>query len=61
MSTDTDFAAQWRKDPEGTLAKRGLRLSNEELNFLKAGLRRQDLNTKKVNLSDLLEKAMNWR
>jgi hypothetical protein len=61
MSTDNDFAAQWRMDPEGTLAKRGLRLSNEELNFLKAGLKRQDSNGKEVKLSDLLTKAANWR
>jgi hypothetical protein len=61
MSTDLDFAAQWRMDPEGTLAKRGLRLSNEEMAFLKSGLRRQDLRSKEVNLSDLLVKAGNWR
>ena len=61
MSTDNDFAAQWRLDPEGTLAQRGLRLSNEELAFLKAGLKRQDLKAKEVNLADLLVKAGNWR
>jgi hypothetical protein len=60
MSTDNDFANQWRLDPEGTLAQRGLRLSKEELAFLKAGLKRQDQN-KPVNLSDLLVKASNWR
>lgn len=58
MSTDNDFAAQWRVDPEGTLAKRGLRLSQEELAFLKAGLQRRD--GEQVHLSDLARKARNW-
>lgn len=61
MSNDNDFANQWRLDPEGTLAQRGLRLSKEELAFLKAGLKRQDVNGKSINLSDLLVKASNWR
>ena len=39
MSTDQNFAAQWRIDPEGTVAQRGLRLSKEEMAFLKAGRR----------------------
>lgn len=60
MSTDNDFASQWRLDPEGTLAKRGLRLSNEELAFLKSGLKRQDRRDE-VNLADLLTKVSNWR
>lgn len=60
MSTDRDFAAQWRADPEGTLAQRGFRLSKEELAFLKAGLTRQD-NRDGVDLGDLLTKANSWR
>jgi hypothetical protein len=60
MSTDNDFAAQWRLDPEGTLTKRGLRLSKEELAFLKSGLKRQD-RSDEVKLSDLLTKASDWR
>lgn len=60
MSTDNDFAQQWRLDPEGTLVKRGLRLSKEELAFLKSGLKRQDRNDE-VKLSDLLTKASDWR
>lgn len=61
MSTDRDFAAQWHVDPEGTLAQRGLRLSKEELAFLKAGLKRQDHNRDEVDLGDLLVKAGGWR
>ena len=61
MSTDNDFANQWRIDPEGALAKRGLWLSNEELAFLKAGLRRSGQNDNEVHLSDLLRNAREWR
>jgi len=59
LSTDHDFASQWKTDPEGTLAKRGLRLTNEELAFLKTGLKRRD--TDNVRISDLLLKARDWR
>ncbi|HJW91098.1 MAG TPA: hypothetical protein VJ436_10705 [Anaerolineales bacterium] len=34
ISTDADFAARMRTDPEGALAERGWRLSKEELAFL---------------------------
>jgi hypothetical protein len=34
MSTDTDFASQLYSNPKETLAKRGLKISNEELAFL---------------------------
>jgi hypothetical protein len=61
MSTDNDFANQWRIDPEGALAKRGLWLSNEELAFLKAGLKRSGLKDDEVHLSDLMRKARNWQ
>lgn len=61
ISTDNDFANQWRLDPEGTLAKRGLWLSNEELAFLKAGLKRSRQNEIEVHLTDLLRKASSWR
>ena len=59
MSTDLDFASQWRVDPEGTLAKTGFRLSQEELAFLKAGLKRRD--NSEVRLSDLVRQASGWR
>lgn len=60
ISTDNDFADQWRLDPEGALAKRGLWLSNEELAFLKAGLKRNGQGDE-VRLADILRKATNWR
>jgi hypothetical protein len=58
MSTDRDFAAQWKLDPESALAQRGFRLSKEELDFLKVGLKRRD---PEVDLSDIVKKAENWR
>jgi len=58
MSTDNDFASLWRVDPEGALAKTGFRLSQEELAFLKAGLKRRDNN--EVRLSDLVRQARGW-
>lgn len=61
ISTDNDFANQWHLDPEGTLAKRGLWLSNEELAFLKAGLKRNGQESQEVSLADILRKATNWR
>lgn len=61
ISTDNDFANQWHLDPEGTLAKRGLWLSNEELAFLKAGLKRNGQVDQEVSLADILRKATNWR
>jgi hypothetical protein len=42
ISTDDQFAAEWRSDPEAALATRGLKLSQEELNFLSKGLKRKD-------------------
>lgn len=39
ISTDTDFAALWRSDPDQALSKRGLKLSNEEKAFLVTGLK----------------------
>jgi hypothetical protein len=59
MSTNEDFATQWRVDPEGALSKTGFRLSQEELAFLKAGLKRRD--DSEVRLSDLVRQANNWR
>jgi hypothetical protein len=61
ISTDNDFARQWNLDPEGALAKRQLRLSNEELAFLKAGLKRSRQSENEVRLADFLREAAEWR
>ena len=40
ISTDADFASQWRSDPDAALANRGMMLSQEEKAFLTRGLKR---------------------
>jgi hypothetical protein len=34
MSSDTEFASELYSNPEAALAKRGLKISNQEINFL---------------------------
>ena len=58
MSTDTDFAARMRSDPESALAERGLKLSKEEQAFLSKGLIRES--EKRVTLSDLASLYVGW-
>lgn len=60
ISTDTEFAARWRTNPEAALAEKGLQLSKEELAFLSAGLKKKDHD--KVNIDDLLINSYRgWR
>jgi hypothetical protein len=62
MSTDSDFSAMWKLDPEAALAGKGLKLSRDELTFLRNGLKRNGFNNNDmVHLSDLARKATNWR
>ncbi len=58
ISTDADFAALMRTDPEGTLEERGWRLSKEELSFLVAGLFRKSQSDDLVSLK--VAKALRW-
>jgi len=58
ISRDTDFAAHMHTDPEGALAKRGFRLSKEELAFLTRGIFRTSRD--KVKLEDLVWKGTGW-
>ena len=58
ISTDSDFANQWRVDPEGALAVKGFKLSKEELAFLSTGLKNVD--EKKVRMSDMAMLATSW-
>lgn len=58
ISTDSDFAARWNRDPEGALQDKGFKLSREEFAFLSTGLSRRDGD--KVRLSDLAVKASGW-
>lgn len=55
ISTDADFAAQWRSDPDAALAKRGLKLSREEKAFLSTGLVRKSED--RISLEDMAVKA----
>jgi len=59
ISTDADFASQMKNDPEGALAKRGLKLNREELAFLIKGLRR-DLQSPGENVSLADIKGASW-
>ena len=43
ISTDADFAARMRSDPEGALKERGWRLSKEEVAFLIASITRRTM------------------
>ena len=61
ISTDSDFAAQMRRDPEGALAGKGLHLSQEEMAFLSSGLARSGADGKKVRLSNIASFGSNWR
>ncbi len=60
ISTDSDFAAQMRRDPEGALAGKGMHLSREEMAFLSSGLARGGTDGKKVRLSNIAL-AGGWR
>lgn len=58
ISTDADFAAQMRSDPESALKERGWLLSKEELSFLLAGLFRKSQSEDLVSLK--VAKALRW-
>lgn len=59
ISTDSDFAAQWRMDPDAALAGKGLKLSQEEKAFLTSGLSRKSQD--KMSIEELAVKAaLNW-
>jgi hypothetical protein len=58
ISTDADFAAHMRNDPEGALEERGWRLSKEELSFLVASLFRKSQSEDYISLK--VAKALRW-
>ncbi len=58
MSTDTDFANQLFSNPELTLNRRGWKLSNEELAFLRT-TRKQD-GFEKIRIEDLAVEVRKW-
>ena len=61
MSIDREFAAQWNKDPESALEKKGLQLSHEELAFLSSGKKNgQNGDDGEVRLSELALIHRGW-
>lgn len=52
ISTDNEFAKMWNADPDAALAQRGLKLSREEMAFLKNGLQRKNSTQGTLVLSD---------
>ncbi len=60
ISNDDQFAAEWRSDPEAALAARGLRLSQEEMNFLSKGLKRKDQEKTPFSLVGGSTDGMSW-
>jgi len=62
ISSDSDFATLWRRDPEAALAGTSYRLSREEVAFLSSGLRRAGFeDSRMLRLSDLDFVARSWR
>ena len=60
ISTDSEFASQWQSDPEGALAGRGLKLSQEEMAFLSRGLKRHSQEKDLLTIGKATAGA-NWR
>lgn len=62
ISTDSDFAAKMKTDPESALAEKGLQLSKEEQAFLSRGLTRgTHADGTKVSMSDVASLYVGWR
>ena len=61
ISTDADFAAQMRVNPEAALAEKGLKLSKEEQAFLSKGLSRgSNADGSKVTMSEVASLYAGW-
>lgn len=62
ISTDADFAARVRSDPEGALKEKGWHLSKEELSFLIASLTRKALGKDDIlTLVDRKTPMIRWK
>jgi len=62
ISNDSDFAAQWRKNPDVALSSNGFNLSREEFAFLAKGLRRVGFEEGRTQrLSELDIFSGSWR
>jgi hypothetical protein len=61
MSTDQDFAAHMRMDPDAALAEKGMQLSKEEQAFLSRGLVRASRSDgSQVRLADMTALIKGW-
>lgn len=60
LTTDKEFAALWKRDPELALHKWGLKLSREEFNFLAAGVGPNAFEPSKVQLAELALVPNQW-
>ena len=60
ITTDPEFAAEWRRDPEIALESKGLKLSKEETAFLSVALNQDYPCTPKVGLSVMAIEARSW-
>jgi hypothetical protein len=56
ISTDADFAARMRSDPESALQERGWRLSKEELSLILSTMTRIG----KEKIDELIIPALKW-
>ncbi len=60
ISTDSDFASNWARDPEAALDHEGLKLSREEFQFLTNGLEHRGSGSTKVGLADVMSFGRGW-
>lgn len=61
LSTNPEFASEWKTDPKIALNKKGLKLSSEEFDFLSMGLKNSaNGNGNGVRLSDLSLMHRGW-
>lgn len=59
ISTDADFAAKMKSDPEVALSERGWSLTKEELAFLVAGISRRALGKDQI-LTLVERRGLRW-
>jgi hypothetical protein len=60
ISTDAEFATQWKSDPEAALANRGLMLSQQEKAFLTRGLNRHSQEKATLTIGHGVVGARSW-
>ena len=61
ISTDSDFAARIRSDPESALAEKGFSLSKEQQAFLAKGLVRGSQAGNKISMNEVASLYVGWK